>query len=285
MPRVSVGVPVYNGVSLIKEALDCLASQSFKDFEVIISDNGSTDGTSEICAEFAANDHRFKHHRHDETMDVMLNFAFARDQATSPLFMWRAYDDLSAPNYIEALVKIFDQAPETMLAVGNISQETGGDKRDKIYPYTARNEGARFRRILDQLFRGHASWFYGLWRLDACVAVTGKINKVYPDSWAADHLVLFYLAMQDGIRGTTETVFNQRMIMSARGPNSRFKPGYEEITDRNQRFAALCRTAIDGAILSAKEKNILRRLLPFYVNKRCHRLKRVWQAKFRRNKD
>ena len=73
MPRVSIGVPVYNGASLIYEALDCIASQSFNDIEVIISDNGSTDGTSEICADFAAKDSRFKHIRHDTTMDVMLN--------------------------------------------------------------------------------------------------------------------------------------------------------------------------------------------------------------------
>ena len=123
MARVSIGVPVYNGVSLIQESLDCIASQSFRDIEVIISDNGSTDGTSKICAEFVAKDSRFKHIRHDKVMDVMLNFAFVRDQAKSPLFMWRAYDDLSSHNYIEELVKVFDQAPETLLAVGNVSQE------------------------------------------------------------------------------------------------------------------------------------------------------------------
>lgn len=285
MPRVTVGVPVYNGVSLIREALDCIAGQSFDDIEVVISDNGSTDGTSEICAEFAAKDTRFKHIRHDETMDVMLNFAFVRDQAKSPLFMWRAFDDLSSQNYIEELVKIFDHAPKTMLAVGNISQETGGEKRNKLYAYPAKDEGSRIRRILNQLFRGHASWYYGLWRHDACVTVTSKIHSVYPDSWAADHLTLFHCAMQNGIRGTKSTTFNQQMITAARGPNSRLRPSYSEISDRNKRFAALCRNAIDEANLDGSEKKALHRVLPFYVNKRCHRLKRVWQAKFRRNKD
>ena len=285
MARVSIGVPVYNGVSLIQESLDCIASQSFRDIEVIISDNGSTDGTSKICAEFVAKDSRFKYIRHDKVMDVMLNFAFVRDQAKSPLFMWRAYDDLSSHNYIEELVKVFDQAPETLLAVGNVSQETGGKKCKKMYSYNASNNGLRILRILSQLFRGHASWFYGLWCHAACVEVTTKIYSIYPDSWAADHLTLFHCVMRDGIRGTKNTTFKQRIIAAARGPNSRFRPSYREIKDRNERFASLCRSAIDGANLNGGEKKNLHRVLPLYVNKRCHGLKRVLQAKLCRNKD
>jgi glycosyltransferase involved in cell wall biosynthesis len=285
MARVSIGVPVYNGVSLIQESLDCIASQSFRDIEVIISDNGSTDGTSKICAEFVAKDSRFKYIRHDKVMDVMLNFAFVRDQAKSPLFMWRAYDDLSSHNYIEELVKVFDQAPETLLAVGNVSQETGGKKCKKMYSYNASNNGLRILRILSQLFRGHASWFYGLWCHAACVEVTTKIYSIYPDSWAADHLTLFHCVMRDGIRGTKNTTFKQRIIAAERGPNSRFRPSYREIKDRNERFASLCRSAIDGANLNGGEKKNLHRVLPLYVNKRCHGLKRALQAKFRRNKD
>ena len=285
MARVSIGVPVYNGVSLIQESLDCIASQSFRDIEVIISDNGSTDGTSKICAEFVAKDSRFKYIRHDKVMDVMLNFAFVRDQAKSPLFMWRAYDDLSSHNYIEELVKVFDQAPETLLAVGNVSQETGGKKCKKMYSYISSDSGSRILRILSQLFRGHASWFYGLWCHAACVEVTTKIYSIYPDSWAADHLTLFHCVMHDGIRGTKNTTFKQRIIAAARGPNSRFRPSYREIKDRNERFASLCRSAIDGANLNGGEKKNLHRVLPLYVNKRCHGLKRALQAKFRRNKD
>ena len=52
-PQVSIGMPVYNGDQYIREALDSLLAQTFTDFELIISDNASTDRTSEICREYA----------------------------------------------------------------------------------------------------------------------------------------------------------------------------------------------------------------------------------------
>ena len=48
-PRVSIGLPVYNGADFLEEALDSLLAQTFEDFELIISDNASTDRTQEIC--------------------------------------------------------------------------------------------------------------------------------------------------------------------------------------------------------------------------------------------
>jgi glycosyltransferase involved in cell wall biosynthesis len=57
-PRLSIGLPVYNGEKLIKEALDSLLAQIFEDYELIICDNASTDNTEEICPAYAASDKR-----------------------------------------------------------------------------------------------------------------------------------------------------------------------------------------------------------------------------------
>ena len=54
VPLVSIGMPVYNGEKYIREALDSLLAQTFTDFELIISDNASTDATEIICREYAA---------------------------------------------------------------------------------------------------------------------------------------------------------------------------------------------------------------------------------------
>ena len=59
-PAVSVCLPVYNGEKYISEAIESIGSQCFEDYEVIVSDNGSTDKTSDICRAFSMRDKRIK---------------------------------------------------------------------------------------------------------------------------------------------------------------------------------------------------------------------------------
>ena len=65
-PRVSIGMPVYNGAAFLKESLDSLLSQTYGDFELIISDNASTDETESICRSYAAGDPRVRYQRQEE---------------------------------------------------------------------------------------------------------------------------------------------------------------------------------------------------------------------------
>ena len=66
-PRVSLGMPVYNAQRFLREVLDSILAQTFTDFELIISDNGSTDATEAICREFAARDRRVQYEPNDRT--------------------------------------------------------------------------------------------------------------------------------------------------------------------------------------------------------------------------
>ena len=56
--KISIGIPVYNGEQYIKDTIDSLLSQTFKNFEVIISDNASTDSTKKKCLDYVAQDNR-----------------------------------------------------------------------------------------------------------------------------------------------------------------------------------------------------------------------------------
>lgn len=97
---VSIGMPVYNGEEYIRDALDALLCQTFTDFELIISDNASSDRTEAICREYAQRDARIIYFRQKENLGAAANFQFVLDRARAALFMWAAYDDEWAKNYL-----------------------------------------------------------------------------------------------------------------------------------------------------------------------------------------
>lgn len=103
-PMVSIGMPVYNGENYIREALDSLLAQTFTDFELIISDNASTDGTQAICEAYAANDARIKYIRQSENLGAGKNFEYVLEHSCGKYFMWAAHDDMWAINWLEALI-------------------------------------------------------------------------------------------------------------------------------------------------------------------------------------
>src|SRR4030066_62015 len=88
IPTVSIGMPVYNGEPYIRAALESLLAQTFTDFELIISDNASTDATESICREYAARDSRIDYVRHEKNQGASANFQFVLDQARGEFFIW-----------------------------------------------------------------------------------------------------------------------------------------------------------------------------------------------------
>jgi glycosyltransferase involved in cell wall biosynthesis len=115
-PQVTVGVPVYNGEKFLREALDSILGQTFRDLIVRISDNGSTDSTASICEEYARRDARIEYRRHDTNRGAVWNFnELAREPATQ-YFAWHACDDVSYPTYLEACLAQFEAHPTAILA-------------------------------------------------------------------------------------------------------------------------------------------------------------------------
>ena len=111
VPQVSIGMPVYNGEPFIREALDSLLAQTFTDFELIISDNASTDGTEAICRGYAAKDKRIRYVRQAENRGALANFQFVLDEAVGVYFMWAAADDRRTADFLEINVSILQSNP------------------------------------------------------------------------------------------------------------------------------------------------------------------------------
>lgn len=109
-PRVSIGLPVYNGEALLPAALDSILGQTFADFELIISDNASTDRTSEICAAYAERDPRIRYYRNDVNVGAARNYNRVFEFARGEYFRWAAHDDIMHPDYIRRCVEVMDAA-------------------------------------------------------------------------------------------------------------------------------------------------------------------------------
>lgn len=114
-PRLSIGLPVYNGENFLKEALDSILSQSFTDFELLISDNASTDGTAEICSEYVLDDSRIRYSRNEKNVGAAPNFNRLVEKARAPYFKWMAHDDVHAPQFLERCIEVLDQNPSVLL--------------------------------------------------------------------------------------------------------------------------------------------------------------------------
>ncbi|UCF93502.1 MAG: glycosyltransferase family 2 protein [Desulfobacterales bacterium] len=104
-PLVSIGLPVYNSEKTIVRALDSLLAQNYPNFEIVISDNSSTDKTAEICRQYAERDNRIKFNINPKNLGINANFYIVYKMAAGKYFMWAGSDDFWQPDFIRTLVR------------------------------------------------------------------------------------------------------------------------------------------------------------------------------------
>jgi len=112
---VSLCIPVYNGEKYLKQAIDSILSQTFQRFEVIISDNASTDQTEKICRQYMKKDDRISYHRNKNNIGGSRNHNCLVKLASGEYFKWTAHDDILAPEYLEKCVNVLDNDPSIIL--------------------------------------------------------------------------------------------------------------------------------------------------------------------------
>jgi glycosyltransferase involved in cell wall biosynthesis len=132
MPKLSIGIPVFNGQEFLPELLDSLLAQTFRDFEILICDNASSDQTFQICCEYEQRDFRIRYFRNCRNLGAVANFNRVFELSTAPLFKWAAHDDLYHDAYLEACVGLLETNPDIVLA------HTGTafiNERGELLPY------------------------------------------------------------------------------------------------------------------------------------------------------
>ncbi len=166
-PRLSIGLPVYNGENSLPESLDALLGQSYSDFELIISDNASTDGTADICHTYRKQDPRIRYIRHSRNIGRVPNHNFLIEQARGELFKWAACDDLYARDLLKRCVEALDEYPHVVLAHSwsAIIDNSGAVIKRVEYPVATDSPRApdRFRSML---FDGWGDDGYGVIRTE-----------------------------------------------------------------------------------------------------------------------
>ena len=195
-PRVSVGLAVFNGENMVADALRSILEQSLTDFELIISDNGSTDNTESICREFAARDPRIRYIRHSKNRGASWNQNFVINAARAPYFKLAAHDDTIKPGFLETCVETLDSHPDAVCAYTRAmlyTQRTFGSGW-VIQKYQTRIRGdsdeahIRFRDLIARQY--WVTPIHGVIRLEAL-----KKTHLFGDFHSADVALLIRLGM------------------------------------------------------------------------------------------
>jgi glycosyltransferase involved in cell wall biosynthesis len=168
-PCVSVGLPVFNGERYVGAAIESILAQSFRDLELIVSDNASTDRTEAICRSYAARDERVRYYRNRENLGAARNFNQTFERSSGRYFKWAAHDDVVAPDFLRACVEVLDRDPAVVLCSSEmkIIDETGAVVED----YDSKLEGIDStkpsRRFADLVLIDHPCYeLFGLVRAD-----------------------------------------------------------------------------------------------------------------------
>jgi len=115
LPAATIGMPVFNGAKFLEQSLTSVLGQTRADFELVISDNASTDETGDICRRYAESDHRIRYVRNDSNLGAARNFNRCVELARGKFFKWMAHDDLLAPTYLERCMAILEEGPSSLV--------------------------------------------------------------------------------------------------------------------------------------------------------------------------
>jgi glycosyltransferase involved in cell wall biosynthesis len=205
-PKVSIGLPVYNGEAYIADAIKSVLMQTVADWELIISDNASIDGTERICREFASADARIRYVRRAVNIGAAPNFNEVVKLASGEYFKWLAHDDTIAPTFLEKCIDVLAQKSNAVLACPRIRfvDQSGAELERYRSPFRTDDEIVVVR--FAEMLRGHPCYeIFGLIR--TCSLVQTKLIGSYNHG---DGVLLAHLALMGPFAEVPEYLFNSR---------------------------------------------------------------------------
>ena len=243
-PILSIGMPVYNGARYIEAALDSLLAQTWDDFELIISDNASTDDTETICRRYAELDARVSYHREAENRGAYWNFNHVFSLARGKFFKWASHDDVCSPEFLAACMDALRSDKNIVCChsyTGNI--DASGRKLPDLpdptdagevrRPGKRRRDGSshtlhlRFHDVL--IVTGWGVRLWGMYRVDA-LRKTGLMRDFY----GSEKLLMAELSALGRIHDVPEVLFWRR-VHDAAGSAQLSTDSQRKFSNPNQR--------------------------------------------------
>ena len=229
-------MPVYNGERFIRKAIESLLAQTIAEFELIISDNASTDGTEAICRDYAKRDARIRYVRQSVNQGAVANFKFVLEQSAGLYFMWAAADDYWSSNWLEVLLGDFVSG--TALAFGHVVSVDESDNLIERFKYRGFSNIAFVSWVqyfLREEFYYKANYIYGLYKRQ------GLLRFAFGTTYGADNHFVFEVIQQGKLSTNPNALFFKRTAATSE--------------------AASAKEASSGFI----RKLLLLDLLPYYV--------------------
>lgn len=236
-PTVSIGLPVFNGANYLHRAVQSLLAQTHNDFELIISDNASTDETEAICRELAQTDNRIRYHRNETNIGAAGNYNHVFKLARGKYFKWAAHDDECHPVMVERCLEVLERSPTTVTMVYPLAELID-------------EQGRTLRQPLDRIECKHNRPYQRLAHLlstlNMCDPVFGlykseylKRTQLIGPFFGADYVLLGELVMLGEIWELDEVLFKLRAhhqrSMQAH-PSARARAAWYDPTAIRKRF-------------------------------------------------
>lgn len=207
--HVTIGLPTHNGSRFLAVALESLLAQDHESFDVVVSDNASTDATPEILRGFAARDSRIRVERSAEVLTAPANFNRVFAAAAGPYFMWAADDDRWDPSYVRRCVAALEAEPAAVMACTGLRFiDADGSVIDADYDRYD-NPDLSSRSVVERvrLLLRRGGWYevYGVARRDVLAG-----TRLFQDAYGPDVLLVLELALLGPIVKVPDTLFFYR---------------------------------------------------------------------------
>lgn len=207
-PRITIGMPVYNGAATIEESVASLLAQTFGDFELIVSDNASTDATGAVVQALAARDPRIRYVRQATNIGANGNYSFVAREARGKYLKWASASDWCAPTFLERCQSALEQSPDAVIAAPRTRLFEGDmcHAQDYVHDVEILDEtpAARLRHLDRDMRLNNA--FNGVIRLSAL-----RRTRLIEPYQGADMVLMGHLALLGKYLLVGEPLFYRRM--------------------------------------------------------------------------